>query len=175
MQSVRSLVLFSFALACGGGSGDYPNAKCGDFDAAHCVRIPSGDAAALLETVNDLQPDTVVLLGVGTYELDNQITIRADGIHLVGQGMDQTILSFGAVTTQINGVDAQGDDFLIQDLTVLDAPKDGIRVENSVGVTFRRIKATLVSRSRPGQRRLRHLSGPLRERARGGLHRGACL
>ncbi|MEM6958281.1 MAG: parallel beta-helix domain-containing protein, partial [Myxococcota bacterium] len=33
-------------------------------------------------------------------------------------------------------------DFLVQDLTVLDAPKDGIRIENSVGVTYRRIRTT---------------------------------
>jgi parallel beta-helix repeat protein len=42
----------------------------------------------------------------------------------------------------VNGVDVIGDDFLIQDLTVLDAPKDGIRVEASDGVVFRRIRAT---------------------------------
>lgn len=150
MRFSSTFLASSLLLACGGGSGDFPNTRCADFDTAHCVRIPSGDAAALLEAVNDLEPDTTVLLGIGTYELDNQVTIRASGINLVGQGMDETILSFGTVTTQINGVDVQGDDFLVQDLTVLDAPKDGIRVENSVGVTYRRIKATWTLEADPG-------------------------
>ena len=39
-------------------------------------------------------------------------------------------------------IDAIGNDFLIQDLTVLDVAKDGIRVEASKGVVFRRIRAT---------------------------------
>ena len=51
-------------------------------------------------------------------------------------------LTLTPVRSTINGVDVVGDDFLVQDLTVLDAPKDGIRVENSNGVTYRRIKAT---------------------------------
>ncbi len=137
-------VLLGLCFACGGdgNSADFPNVTCADFDSASCVRIASGDSGRLLEAVNDLDPDTTVLLGLGTYELDNQVTIRANGINLVGQGIDETILSFSTVTTQINGVDVIGDDFLVQDLTVLDAPKDGIRVENSVGVTYRRIKAT---------------------------------
>ncbi|MEM9072562.1 MAG: parallel beta-helix domain-containing protein [Myxococcota bacterium] len=135
-------------LSCGGGnssSADFPNLDCDAVEASSCVRIPSGDAAMLFDTVNSLSADTAVILGLGTYELDNQVTIRESGIQLLGQGIDQTILSFGTVTTQINGVDVQGNDFLVQDLTVLDAPKDGIRVENSVGVTYRRIKATWTS------------------------------
>jgi parallel beta-helix repeat protein len=130
------------ALTVGCGNPDFENVDCDDFDAANCVRVPSGDGAALLDAVNALEPDTVVVLGMGTYELDNQVTIRQDGITLTGQGMDETILSFGTATSQINGVDVVSDGFLVQDLTVLDAPKDGIRVEDSDGVTYRRIKAT---------------------------------
>jgi parallel beta-helix repeat protein len=135
--------MLAVASLLGSGCGtDYPNVTCGGFDSATCVEIPAGDSAALLEAVNALQDDTTVLLGIGTYELDNQVTIRANQINIVGQGIDETTLSFGTATTQINGLDVVGDDFLVQDLTVLDAPKDGIRVENSVGVTYRRIKAT---------------------------------
>ena len=139
---MRTTLTMLAVLLASGCDTDYPNVTCGDFDSATCVQIPGGDSAALQDAVNALQDDTTVLLGAGTYELDNQVTIRANQINFVGQGIDETILSFGTSTTQINGVDVVGDDFLVQDLTVLDAPKDGIRVENSVGVTFRRIKAT---------------------------------
>ncbi len=122
---------------------DHPNASCGNFDHANCVLIPASDTRALLDAVNSLENDTVLILGTGTYELDNQVTIRgADNVALVGQGIGESTIAFGSATAQINGVDVIGDDFLIQDLTVLDAPKDGIRVEDSDGVTFRRIEAT---------------------------------
>ena len=121
---------------------DFPNVTCGDFTSASCVEIAAGDSAGLLDAVNALSDDTTVLLALGTYELDNQVSVRANSINLVGQGIDQTTLAFGSATSQINGVDVVGDNFLVQDLTVLDAPKDGIRVENSNGVVFRRIKAT---------------------------------
>ena len=41
-----------------------------------------------------------------------------------------TILDFGPADAQVNGIDAIGDDFLVQDLTVKDSLKDGIRVES---------------------------------------------
>ena len=118
---------------------------CGDaeIDTANCIRVPGGDSAALQLAVNTLTSDTTIILGEGIYVLDNQVTIRgATKTRLIGQGMDLTQLAFTGVTTQINGVDVVGDDFRIQDLEVLDAPKDGIRVENSDGVVFRRIRAT---------------------------------
>lgn len=127
----------------------FPNVQCDDFDHANCVLVTSGDAAGLLDAVNALEEDTAVILGTGTYELDNQVTIRANRITITGQGMDATTLSFGTATSQINGIDAVSDGFLVQDLTVLDAKKDGIRVENSDGVTYRRIRATWTNEGDP--------------------------
>jgi parallel beta-helix repeat protein len=114
--------------------------KCGS--SSVCVEIPGGDTAALLDAVNSLGPDTTIVLGAGTYEMTNALTIRSPGAHIVGQGIDKTILSIGSAAAQSNGIDAISDGFLVQDLTVLDAKKDGIRVEDSTGVTFRRIRAT---------------------------------
>ncbi|MFK8004623.1 MAG: parallel beta-helix domain-containing protein [Polyangiales bacterium] len=120
----------------------YPNVTCDDLGRTNEVRIAQSDSAALINAVNDLSPDTCILLAAGTYRLDNSVTIREDSITIVGQGMGLTTLSFGGVTTQVNGVDVIGDDFVIADLTVLDAPKDAIRVENSDGVTYRRVETT---------------------------------
>ncbi len=135
--------------ACGGDDdNDFPTTSCADHAGRTCVEVAGGDATALKNAANTIGANTTIVLGTGRFELDNAVTIRADGVQIIGQGMgetledDLTILDFGPATAQVNGVDVVGDDFLIQDLTVLDAPKDGIRVEDSDGVTFMRIKAT---------------------------------
>ena len=141
-----AMLVVGLVAACGDdgedSGGDGEPLACEDPDSATCLEIPAGDSALLLETVNLLTDDTTVRLQAGTYELDNQVTIRANDIKFEGAGMDDTILSFGGATAQINGIDVVGNDFLVQDLTVLDAPKDGLRMEDSTGVVCRRVKAT---------------------------------
>ncbi|MGB1698501.1 MAG: parallel beta-helix domain-containing protein, partial [Nannocystaceae bacterium] len=53
-----------------------------------------------------------------------------------------TILDYAAQTTQSNGVDVVGDRFTIADLAIVDAKKDGLRVEDSDQVTIQRVRAT---------------------------------
>jgi len=146
MQVARftTLVLAAgLAAGCGDGTpASFPTTDCAAVTGARCVEIRGGDSAALQTQVNSIDAPTTIVLGAGKFKLTNQLTIRTNGVHLIGQGIDTTTLDFGGATAQGNGVDVVGNDFLIQDLTVLDAPKDGIRVEASTGVTYRRIRAT---------------------------------
>ncbi len=122
------------------GEDEFPTNSCADVSTT-CVQIGGGDVTTLQTTANTVEPNTTIILGAGRFAMTNSLTIRTAGIHLIGQGIDRTTLDYGEATAQVNGVDVQGDDFLVQDLTVLDAPKDGIRVEDSDGVVFRRIRA----------------------------------
>lgn len=142
-SSIYATALFvaSGLAACGGDDNDFPTNSCAD-QTGTCVEVAGGDAEGLQTTVNTIESGTTIILGSGRFEMTNSITIRTDGVRLIGQGIDETTLDFGPATAQVNGVDAVSDGFLIQDLTVLDAPKDGIRVEDSDGVTFLRIRAT---------------------------------
>jgi parallel beta-helix repeat protein len=142
--------------ACGDNDGDpqpeptnFPNTSCADVGTTPCIEVEGGDEAALQTAANSLSAGTTVVLGEGTFAMTNGLTIRTAGTHIIGQGIAETTLDFGAVTAQVNGVDVIGDDFLVQDLTVKDAPKDGIRVEASDGVVFRRIRATWTAQSEP--------------------------
>ncbi|WP_169927277.1 parallel beta-helix domain-containing protein [Labilithrix luteola] len=130
----------------GGSAADpnFPNARCGagTIPSANCVQVAGGDAQGLLNATNALTPGAVIVLGQGTFAMTNQVTIRENGIHLIGQGIDATTLDFKTATAQTNGVDVVGNDFLVQGLTVRDSKKDGIRVESSERVTFRAVKAT---------------------------------
>jgi parallel beta-helix repeat protein len=143
----RLVLALALAALAAGACGDnkeesqFPANDCTDVQGS-CVEIAGGDSAALQTATNTISANTTIVLGAGRFMLDNQVTIRTAGAHLIGQGIDVTTLDFSPTTTQVNGVDTVGDDFLIQDLTVIDARKDGIRVEASKGVVYRRIKVT---------------------------------
>jgi len=97
----------------------------------------------LLTAVNTLLDGGVIVLGEGVFPFDNQVTIRGvSDVALLGQGMDLTLLDFEAQQTQTNGVDVVADGFTIQDLTVQNAKKDGVRIEDSDGVVIRRVRTT---------------------------------
>jgi len=123
----------------GDGDGDFSNLSCEDVD-GECVEVASSEA--LQEAANSIEAGTTIVIGAGTFELENQVTLRGDGITVAGQGMDDTILDFGGQASQSNGIDAVGDDFAVHDLEILDAKKDGLRVEDSDGVTIQRVRVT---------------------------------
>ena len=121
---------------------DYSTLSCDDVE-GDCVGIPEGDTEALFEAVNLATDDLTIILSAGTWLLDNAVTLRsADNITLAGQGMDLTTLDFSTQTVQANGVDVVGDGFTIQDLTIKDSQKDGLRVEDSDQVIIRRVRVT---------------------------------
>ena len=124
------------------GEGKFPVNTCIGV-AGTCVEFEAGQEDLLLDAINTLDSDTSIILGAGTFALANALTLRrADGITLLGQGIDLTVLDFSTQTAQSNGVDVVGDAFTIQDLTIVDAKKDALRIEDSDGVTIRRVKTT---------------------------------
>jgi parallel beta-helix repeat protein len=163
IMKLTTVVGLGLVAGCGdnGGSGaprdaavdaapdTFPTVDCTKVTSAHCVQIASADAGALQTAANSIDDNTTIVLASGTYKMTNSVTLRNRGVHLIGQGIDLSTLDFGSSTAQGNGVDAVGDDFLIQDLTVRDSRKDGIRVEASAGVVFRRIRSTWTTPSSP--------------------------
>src|SRR5512140_977426 len=119
MQVARLTTLMlgaGFIAGCGGDS-NFPTVDCSKATTAHCVEVRGGDSAALLTQVNSIDADTTIVLGAGKFAMTNQITINTAGTHLIGQGIEQTTLDFGATTTQSDGIYTIGNDFLVQDLT----------------------------------------------------------
>src|ERR1044071_5093757 len=147
MQAAR-LAFLALGAALTVGCGDNADSSsfsvnsCAQVTSGQCVQIRGGDAAALQTAANSIDASTTIVLGKGTFNMTNQLTLRSKGAHLIGQGMDQTTLNFKTATAQGNGIDVIGDDFLVQALTVIDAAKDGIRVEASKGVVYRRVHVT---------------------------------
>jgi parallel beta-helix repeat protein len=108
-----------------------------------CLEFTEEQETDLLDALNALGDGTTIVLGAGTFDLDNALTIRgANGVTLTGQGIDVTILDFSTQTTQSNGVDVVGDDFSISHVTIVDSKKDGLRIEDSRNVRIQFVKAT---------------------------------
>lgn len=144
MRTTPSLIALLALGACTAPVEGFDAVSCDDYaEADTCEQITADDVEGLQELSNSLDDNAVVVLGEGTFTMDNQLTIRsASGVSIVGQGMDLTTLDFGGVQAQTNGVDVIANDFLIEGLTILDAKKDGLRVEDSDGVTIRAVRAT---------------------------------
>src|SRR5690606_8334684 len=69
--------------------------------------------------------------------LDNKKSVR-----IKGAGMDKTVLSFRNLKSGGEGVKLVGNNITVEDLTIEDAPGDGIKAQHTDGITFRRINVT---------------------------------
>lgn len=142
----RGLLLLIASLAACGDDDQFPLHDCDDPGTTFvtCIEIAGGDVNALLTAANSLTANTTIMLGKGTFAMTNELNIQnVDNIHIYGQGIDVTILDWKGTTAQVNGVSAlTTNGFLVQDFTVKNAVKDGIRVEASDVVTFRQVNVT---------------------------------
>ncbi|MCA9715320.1 MAG: right-handed parallel beta-helix repeat-containing protein [Myxococcales bacterium] len=131
-----------------GDDANFPNCSCADFE-GDCIEVTADDEEGLQIAANSLEDNGTLVLGLGSFELDNQVTIRADGITVCGQGIgvegdfeQGTTLDFAAQMTQSNGLDIVGDNTTVRDLAIVDAKKDGLRIEDSDDVTIQRVRVT---------------------------------
>ena len=53
-------------------------------------------------------PDTTIVLAKGTYVMTNELNIQnVANVHILGQGIDVTMLDWKGVTAQVNGIAAR--------------------------------------------------------------------
>jgi parallel beta-helix repeat protein len=141
--------------AAGGGAG---GGMAMDFSCdpaqVKVVKIPAGDAAALAEAVNNPQNLTCTTfeLAAGTYALTNVLQLQGKGITLqgVGKGLagagpqtssnDLTVLDFSEAQPNSNGVQFKGERFAISNLTIWNAKKDALRIEDTKNVKIQKVR-----------------------------------
>ncbi|GHG78696.1 parallel beta-helix domain-containing protein [Comamonas sp. JC664] len=109
-----------------------------------------GEEQELQDAVNSLAECTTIQLGAGTFQFDNAVTIRANGITVKGAGKGaqgeatggeaSTVLDFSNAAANTNGLDVVGKLFTVTDLTVWNAKKDGMRIESSSNVYIQRVR-----------------------------------
>ncbi|MAT91490.1 MAG: hypothetical protein CME59_02705 [Halioglobus sp.] len=96
-----------------------------------------------LEALITAQPRTIIEFPAGVYAFDGELSVSVDNIVLRGQGMDAdggTVLNFAGQTSGGQGILATGNNFVIEDMAIEDAPGDAIKMVGSNGVTVRRVR-----------------------------------
>ena len=101
---------------------------------------PADFAGKLHERLLDAKPGDVIEIPAGKFSFDRSLTLRADGITLRGAGMDQSVLSFKGQKAGAEGLLVNGDDFIIENLTIEDSKGDGLKISESKNVTIRKVK-----------------------------------
>lgn len=154
MRFTLGLVLaFScgFLLACGDDDDDGPAkpdagrdsgvAHPGSGDAgssANCtVKLTPGDddRTTIQGALIDAERGDTVCLGKGSYELDGQLTLAAEGVTLRGE--DGTVLDFSGQTSGANGFEISADDVTLENVRIQDPKGDGVRATEVDHVTIR--------------------------------------
>lgn len=109
-------------------------------------QAPKADAASadfakqLHERLLDAKAGDVIEIPAGTYHFDRSLTLRADGVTLRGAGMDKSVLSFKGQKAGAEGLLVNGDNFVIENLTIEDSKGDGLKISESENITIRGVK-----------------------------------
>ncbi len=115
-----------------GGNVDLPDG-CNYF-------VDAASASAqddLITALVDVQPEEVVCVSEGTFNLTRQLTMTADDITLRGAGIDATIFDFTEQATGGQGILIEGDRNTVEGFAVVETPGDGIRANDVDGIIFR--------------------------------------
>jgi len=101
------------------------------------------EVEALVEQFMLVEKGGTIHIPAGFYDLNTQLILdNIDSVKIIGAGMEKTILSFKNLKTGGEGVKIVGNNLLLQDFSVYDAPGDGVKAQHCENITFRRVNAT---------------------------------
>ena len=137
---IRSLFLFSLGLlllSCGSESTEQT------YDSSTLRRATVQEVEALVEAFILAEDSSTISIPSGFYDLHTQLILdNKTSVQIKGAGMDQTVLSFRNLKSGGEGVKIVGKDITIEELSIEDAPGDGIKAQHTDGITFRKINVT---------------------------------
>jgi parallel beta-helix repeat protein len=112
-----------------------------------CAR-KEGSIAAGPNFEKDLQtaliqakPGATIELPAGTFNMTGTLSLTVPNVTIRGQGIGQTVLSYKNQTSGAAGIQATGDHFTLEALTVQDTKGDGVKINDVDGVTIRKVRA----------------------------------
>lgn len=136
-SSLFSLFLLTAVIGCSSSTNEMT------YDSSQLTRVSAEEVEKVVEDFIMAEDSATIEIPAGYYELSTQLILDNKNYILIkGAGMDQTVLSFKNLKSGGEGVKIVGNSITIQDLTIEDAPGDGIKSQHSDGITFRRINVT---------------------------------
>jgi parallel beta-helix repeat protein len=136
-SSLFSLLLLAAVISCSSRTNEMT------YDSSQLARMSVAEVEKVVEDFIMAEDSATIEIPAGYYELSTQLILdNKNRILIKGAGMDQTVLSFKNLKSGGEGVKIVGNSITIQDLTIEDAPGDGIKSQHSDGITFRRINVT---------------------------------
>jgi len=88
----------------------------------------------------DAIPGDVIVLAAGRYQLKHQLSVVTDGLTIRGAGSARTVLSFKGQATGGAGLEATGNNLVLEGFAVEDTAGNAIKILGSNGVTLRDIR-----------------------------------
>lgn len=126
------------AIVCSGCGDD---ASPCDGIAGDCVPVAVGASATEVQAaLLTARTGSTVAFAAGTYHFGIGLSLDTDGVKVVGQGMDRTVLSFKGQTDGAQGLLVTADDFVLEDLAIEDTRGDAVKIEGANRVQIRRTR-----------------------------------
>jgi parallel beta-helix repeat protein len=103
----------------------------------------ASEPPSLQEMLITAQPGDTIRIGSGTFSFTRPLSLfDIENVTITGEGMDQTTLLFSDQVEGAEGLLVKADGVTIENLTVSDTKGDGIKVQDSDGVTIRNVRVT---------------------------------
>lgn len=141
MRNYLKLVLgLSMALiffSCGSNTTEQ------SYDSTQLTRVSQEEVDKIIEAFIMAEDSSTLEIPAGFYQMNSQLILdNKNGVKIKGAGMDKTVISFRNLKSGGEGIKIVGTNISIEDLSVEDAPGDGIKAQHTDGLTFRRINVT---------------------------------
>ncbi|SFB55228.1 parallel beta-helix domain-containing protein [Algoriphagus aquimarinus] len=137
LKSFALLLIPIIGFSCSSSSNEQT------FDSSVLPRMSQEQTEKVIEDFIMAEDGATIQIPAGFYELNTQLILdNKSNIIIQGAGMKETVLSFKNLKTGGEGIKLVGNNLTIQDLTVEDAPGDGVKAQHVDGITFRRINVT---------------------------------
>ncbi len=113
------------------------------FDSSKLPRASEAEVEKLVEDFIMVEDGGTITIEPLFYELRTQLILdNKKNIKIQGAGMDRSVLSFRNLKSGGEGVKIVGENILIENFSIEDAPGDGIKSQHTDGITFRKLNVT---------------------------------
>ena len=113
------------------------------FDSSKLPRASEAEIEKLVEDFIMVEDGGTIKVEPLFYDIKTQLILdNKKNIKIQGAGMEQSVISFRNLKTGGEGVKIVGENILIENLSIEDAPGDGVKAQHTDGITFRKINVT---------------------------------